>query len=102
MADDRHAGDWFIARDGPSHGPVRWDELLELFRAGQVSATDFVWREGLDDWVGLGTLVGPATPPPPPTVAETVNLRSSLTQPISRGSPAAAERPTVAQRRALL
>src|SRR5437667_3806857 len=67
MADDRHAEDWYIAQQGQPHGPVSWDDVLDLFRAGRVSATDFVWREGLEDWVALGTMVGPATPPPVPT-----------------------------------
>src|SRR5262249_3990506 len=67
MADDKPAEDWYIAREGKSHGPVSWDNLLALLRSGQVSATDFVWHEGLDDWTALGTLVGPATPPPPAT-----------------------------------
>ncbi len=73
---------WYIAREGQPHGPVKWRDLAELLRTGHVSAADFVWREGLENWVPLGSLAEAATarptappmpacpsPPPPPPPA---------------------------------
>ena len=64
---------WFYGRDGAQHGPVSEDELRRLVDAGQLSAHDLVWREGMADWQpaqdvpGLLDVVavGPLPIPPP-------------------------------------
>ena len=47
---------WYYAKNGTQLGPVEQSELLARIAAGEVSASDLVWREGLPDWVPLGQL----------------------------------------------
>jgi hypothetical protein len=44
---------WYVARDGATDGPFDFDTLLALYRAGDVSQLDLVWRDGLDNWCPL-------------------------------------------------
>ena len=70
---------WYYAKNNTQFGPVEQGELVARIAAGDIAATDLVWREGLPDWVPvvlveeLRGVVGPAASgeghPPPPGVA---------------------------------
>src|SRR4051812_11448361 len=57
---------WFYSRDGASNGPVSAHELKQLASSGQLAPTDFVWKEGMREWVPAeqlkGLFVAPASP----------------------------------------
>ena len=59
---------WYYAVDGQRQGPVPFDHLRQLAAAGQLSAGDLVWREGMADWQPAGTIPALA-PAPAPFVA---------------------------------
>lgn len=69
------ADQWHYRVDGVQHGPVTSADLKSLAGAGQLKATDLVWKEGLDQWVAASSVKGllpvsppsAATPPPPPS-----------------------------------
>lgn len=42
---------WFYEKDGDRQGPVSEDEILTLYRAGELSGLSLVWREGNADWI---------------------------------------------------
>jgi hypothetical protein len=44
-------GEWYIARDGKAHGPVTQAEFAEFLRRGHLQPDDYIWHDGLDDWV---------------------------------------------------
>src|SRR6266566_4883687 len=76
---------WFWMHDGTQGGPVSWEGLQALARAGQLRGTDLVLREGTSQWQpaamaqnapATGTAQSPssfgpaiAAPPPPATFA---------------------------------
>src|SRR5207249_10574008 len=42
---------WLYARDGKQAGPVSAAALKELAGTGQLSPTDFVWKQGMREWI---------------------------------------------------
>lgn len=46
-------GEWYYAIHGQQYGPVDSATLRSLVQAGNLSASDLVWKEGLADWVPL-------------------------------------------------
>jgi hypothetical protein len=63
---------WYFGRDGAQGGPVSEDELRRMLAAGNLRATDLVWRDGMADWqpaarVAEFASAQPAGPPPMPT-----------------------------------
>lgn len=42
---------WHYSVGGQQYGPVPEEQLKQLIAAGQVAATDLVWRDGLPNWI---------------------------------------------------
>ncbi len=42
---------WYYSEGGERRGPLSQDELGALIARGSVTADDFVWRDGMGDWV---------------------------------------------------
>ncbi len=42
---------WFVARDGQEHGPINEAEFAEFLRGGHLRPSDYIWYDGLDDWL---------------------------------------------------
>ena len=42
---------WYYARDGERFGPVPQSELQRLLEAGDVSPDEFVWTQGMEQWL---------------------------------------------------
>jgi hypothetical protein len=42
---------WYIARDSKAHGPITQAEFAEFLRRGHLQPHDYLWHDGLDDWV---------------------------------------------------
>jgi hypothetical protein len=49
-------GIWYYAIGDRQHGPVAFDELVALARAGRLSRTDLLWQEGMLQWVEAGSI----------------------------------------------
>jgi hypothetical protein len=45
---------WYIWIKGDERGPMRADEIQEWLAQGKATRDDWVWREGLADWVRIG------------------------------------------------
>ena len=41
---------WYYGSNGNELGPFNRNQMFELARQGHLRPTDFVWREGWDDW----------------------------------------------------
>ncbi|MAB74995.1 MAG: hypothetical protein CMO47_00855 [Verrucomicrobiales bacterium] len=48
--------DWYYASAGQQEGPVSEEDLIELFRSGQVKGSDLVWNKTMTDWVALKSI----------------------------------------------
>jgi uncharacterized RDD family membrane protein YckC len=48
---DDISGGWYYAEDGQQRGPTSLIELQEMARAGSLTRSQVVWREGLLEWV---------------------------------------------------
>lgn len=65
---------WFYELGGERKGPVGVQDLASLVRAGTISDSNLVWREGLAGWQPLSAMRGeilaaaPAPPPPVPSL----------------------------------
>ena len=42
---------WYLSRDGRQHGPIFEAELAEFVRRGHLRPDDYIWHDGLDDWL---------------------------------------------------
>lgn len=49
---------WYYASKNQQKGPVSWDDLRGLARAGGLRGTDMVWQEGTPDWVKASSVPG--------------------------------------------
>lgn len=47
---------WWYAADGQRRGPISFDEMLLLWRQGQVDPDTLAWTKGMDSWQALGAL----------------------------------------------
>ena len=47
---------WYLSRNSKKFGPFTTAQLEALSNQGKLQSTDFVWREGMNDWV-LGKLM---------------------------------------------
>jgi hypothetical protein len=54
MASDQ----WYIVRDGKNQEPVTWGALVQMARAGKLTANDQIWNESLPRWVSAGSVEG--------------------------------------------
>jgi S1-C subfamily serine protease len=59
------ADQWFYRLDNKQLGPVDYESLQQLAKAGVVARTTFVWKEGLPEWIPASTVRGIFTVPPP-------------------------------------
>lgn len=48
---------WWYAEQGQSMGPFDVNALAQLFQTGQISPETLVWREGLQGWSPIATVV---------------------------------------------
>jgi len=59
---------WYCYIGGQQYGPVAEEVLRAWIGEGRVTASDYVWTEGMSDWVAAGTVpglfvAGQASPP---------------------------------------
>ncbi len=47
---------WFVATDGEQSGPLSVPEVKELRMQGRVTEATYVWREGMDNWMPIGSV----------------------------------------------
>src|SRR4051794_28979362 len=52
------SANWYHSKNGAPVGPVAFEHLQQLARAGQLYGTDMVWNEGMPDWVTAQTVSG--------------------------------------------
>ena len=63
---------WMIAINGQQSGPFSVQQLQQLAAGGQLSASTYVWKQGMANWDTAGNvpelaaLFASQTPPPPP------------------------------------
>lgn len=48
--------DWYYLRGDARVGPISMDAVRGLITSGQISASDFVWSEGMRDWQPAGNV----------------------------------------------
>ena len=58
---------WFFTSNGQQAGPVTWADLAGRAAAGSLTPGDYVWREGMPNWVPASTIpnlfgLGPVAP----------------------------------------
>lgn len=41
---------WYYSKNAIQHGPITEEELRAKLAAGEVTAADMVWKEGMSDW----------------------------------------------------
>jgi len=64
---------WHCSIGGQQYGPVSEEDLRSWAVTGRIKPTDYVWSEGMTDWVPASTVEGlvpagaaaPASGPPP-------------------------------------
>lgn len=44
---------WFYTSNGNQSGPITQQELASKVQSGEVKITDFIWKEGMADWLPL-------------------------------------------------
>ncbi len=61
---------WYISKDNDQLGPFNWEELKKLAQKRELSHSNFVWTEGMKEWIPAGSVEGlfqqeTASGPPP-------------------------------------
>jgi hypothetical protein len=58
------ADQWYYSQQGQQKGPIPEEQLRQLVTSGQLKPTDLAWKQGMAQWVQVGTIV-PSLPPDP-------------------------------------
>jgi uncharacterized RDD family membrane protein YckC len=48
--------DWYVARNGQQQGPMPRAQVQAMIDRGEVGGQDLAWREGMGQWLPLGSL----------------------------------------------
>ena len=86
---------WLVVIQGSQCGPMSNTELKALADSGQLKPTDYVWKEGLTEWIQARKIKSlfPPSPPPlpstttPPLPATSAGQESNPTTPNARKKP---------------
>lgn len=68
---------WYYSRDGARIGPLSAGELKKAADAGQLTRTDWVWKEGMSEWAPAARVKGLFPDAPPPTPQTDAPLEAS-------------------------
>lgn len=60
---------FYTARDGKQYGPYSEEDLRAMVARGEVGSGELIWREGMQGWAPLHTVLRSVPPPPPPAGA---------------------------------
>lgn len=63
------AAQWYYEKNGQQLGPVPENQIQGLIQSGQLRSADLVWREGMTDWMSLGSVPELAQLLPPSALA---------------------------------
>ena len=80
---------WYVAREGETFGPFSFEVLVGGVRQGEMRPDDFVWSNGMPEWVPAQTISGLWVPP---------SLRSLSIEKAGTSSAAHDPRPVVTAR----
>ncbi|WP_441001136.1 DUF4339 domain-containing protein [Fodinibius sp. SL11] len=61
---------WYYLKNEKAVGPVRWDKIIDLYKAGKIDSKSRVWCNQFSDWVSLNQVLQEkkaeeSTSPPP-------------------------------------
>ncbi len=48
--------EWFVLINGKQDGPLTANEVLKMFSDGKIDKRTYAWRDGMADWLRLGTV----------------------------------------------
>lgn len=60
---------WFYEKNGERFGPVSAEAILDLYRRGDLSPDNLVWRRGFENWIPYSSSELASAPPPSLPVA---------------------------------
>ena len=78
---------WYHGKHGAPSGPVAFEYLQQLARAGQLQPNDMVWNEGMPDWVAAETVPGLLPAPANPAIQAYAQTTIPFAQPVAYASP---------------
>jgi uncharacterized RDD family membrane protein YckC len=52
------AGEWYVGKNGQQSGPFTSRQLRQMAADGQLSPTDLLWKEGMNDWAPCSSIKG--------------------------------------------
>jgi hypothetical protein len=68
------ADQWYYSQQNQQKGPVPEEQLRQLATSGQIQPTDLAWKQGMAQWVQVGTIIPP--PPPDPNAPPPLPIQS--------------------------
>lgn len=79
---------WFYAKDGEQQGPVAAELIRERLKAGELSDTTLVWKDGMAQWAPLGEVLELREPVPTPAAPQEGAPVSEASAPVQAAAPA--------------
>ena len=52
------SANYFVAVDGKTSGPFKGQQIRNKLNQGKLVESDFIWREGMKEWLPLSEIVG--------------------------------------------
>jgi len=78
---------WYYSRGDEQLGPVTAAQLRQLAAGGEISATDLVWKDGMEDWASASKIEGLFASTPPsqtaPISADPLPITPAVPSPVS-------------------
>jgi hypothetical protein len=69
---------YYLSEDGKRLGPYSADQIRKRLNQGKSAETDYIWRDGFDDWKSIADVLSELPPEEPPPALEAI-IPSSLT-----------------------
>ena len=74
------ASEWHYMLNGEQQGPVTQSQLQQMIGLGNLKSTDFVWKDGMIDWLEIQNV--PDLSPPQPNPQDPMPQQPMMQQPM--------------------
>ncbi|MCW1912364.1 GYF domain-containing protein [Luteolibacter sp. GHJ8] len=88
---------WYYAKNGAQQGPISLEDMKSRIAMGEIGDSELAWREGMSDWMPVGTIAELKPTPPAPAEDRSFAAPASSTPAFAPTTSAPVQTPAATQ-----